>query len=114
MPNVPDCNDNLPMISGTEFGTWGGYGHNGWGSPTWSINDTLSWNKGRHVIKVGYMYEYTKYESIGEQNVSGQVGFNAGYTQLPSNTNYTGSAFASRTSWATSVPAPSPRRASSI
>ncbi|HYW43942.1 MAG TPA: TonB-dependent receptor [Bryobacteraceae bacterium] len=95
MPNVPDCDSNLPMISGTEFGTWGGYGRNGWGSPTYSLNDSLSWNKGRHVFKAGWQYEYTNYEAIGEQNVSGQVGFSTGYTQLPSNTNYTGLAFAS-------------------
>jgi len=94
IPNVPDCDNNLPMITGTEYGTWGGYGRNGWGSPTYSFNDNLSWTKGRHVFKAGYTYEYTDYEAIGEQNVSGQAGFSAAYTQQPSNNIYTGSAFA--------------------
>ena len=93
--NVPDCDDNLPMIGTGEFGTWGGFGRNGWGSPTYSMNDNLSWSKGRHVFKAGYSFEYTDYEAIGLQNVSGQAGFSAAYTQLPSNTTYTGLGFAS-------------------
>lgn len=92
--NVPDCDSNLPMIGTGEFGTWGGFGHNGWGSPTFSINDELSWSRGKHTIKAGYQYEWTNYQSIGEQNVSGQAGFSARYTQLLSNTNFTGMAFA--------------------
>jgi hypothetical protein len=46
------------------------------------------------VIKAGYQYEWTKYESIGNQNVSGQAGFSTGYTNLP-NTANTGLGFAS-------------------
>jgi hypothetical protein len=38
MIDVPDCVDNLSIISGTESGTWSGDGRNGrrgpWGSPT--------------------------------------------------------------------------------
>ena len=92
--NVPNCDINLPMISTGEFGTWGGFGWNGWGSPSYSISDEISWTKGKHVIKAGYQYEWTKYESIGNQNVSGQVGFNANLTNLQGTTN-TGLAFAS-------------------
>ena len=92
--NVPNCDINLPMISTGEFGTWGGFGWNGWGSPTYSISEELSWSKGKHVIKAGYQYEWTKYESIGNQNVSGQAGFSSGYTNLPNTTN-TGLGFAS-------------------
>ena len=92
--NVPNCDINLPMVSTGEFGTWGGSGWNGWGSPTWSASEEISWVKGKHVFKAGYTYEWTKYESIGNQNVSGQVGFSSGYTNLPNVTN-TGLGFAS-------------------
>ncbi len=92
--NVPNCDINLPMIGTGEFGTWGGSGWNGWGSPTWSASEEISWSKGRHVFKAGYQYEWTKYESIGNQNVSGQAGFSTGYTAQPNVTN-TGLGFAS-------------------
>ena len=92
--NVPNCDINLPMISTGEFGTWGGFGWNGWGSPTWSASEELSWSRGKHTIKAGYQYEWTKYESIGNQNVSGQAGFSSGYTNLQNTTN-TGLGFAS-------------------
>jgi hypothetical protein len=94
--NVPNCDINLPMVSFNDgtFPTWGGFGWNGWGSPTFSISEEFSWTKGKHVVKAGYQYEWTNYESIGNQNVSGQVGFTGAYTALP-NTSNTGTAFAS-------------------
>ena len=93
--NVPNCDINLPMVSTGEFGTWGGSGWGTWGSPTWSASEEISWVKGKHVFKAGYTYEWNvNTQSIGNQNVSGQVGFSSGYTNLPNVTN-TGLGFAS-------------------
>lgn len=94
MLGAPNCDVNLPMIATGEFGTWGGNGYNGSESPTYSFNDNVDWIRGRHTFKAGYQYEYAPYNGIGQQNVSGQAGFTAGYTGQPGVPN-TGLGFAS-------------------
>ena len=42
IPNVPDCNRNLPSVSLVDFPTWGGPGFNGSENPVYSFNDDLS------------------------------------------------------------------------
>ncbi|MCX6629628.1 MAG: carboxypeptidase regulatory-like domain-containing protein [Candidatus Solibacter sp.] len=94
MPNVPNCDINLPLLGTGDFGQWGGYGYNGSENPTYSFHDDISLNMGKHFFKAGYQWEYTPYNAVGQQNVSGGANFGSGNTALP-NTNYTGSGFAS-------------------
>ncbi len=95
IPNVPDCDINLPQLSTGNFGTWSGYGWNGSGNPTYSFNDNLDWIRGNHSFKAGYQYEWTPYQAIGLQNVSGAVSFSASHTNNPQATADTGLQFAS-------------------
>lgn len=94
IPNVSNCNLTLPVITTSEFGTWGGVGYNGSDNPTYSFNDDISWVKGRHTFKAGYSYELAPYTGIGEQNVAGAAGFSTANTDQPGASN-TGFSFAS-------------------
>jgi len=94
IPNVSNCNLTLPIIVTSEFGTWGGQGYNGSNNPTYSFNDDLSFVKGRHTFKAGYLYELAPYTGIGEQNVAGQANFGTANTNQPGAAN-TGFSFAS-------------------
>jgi hypothetical protein len=81
--NVPDCNSNLPIIQINDFPTWGGNGFNGSENPTYSFNDDLTFTKGKHIFKAGYLFELAPYVGLGQQNGSGNVTFTTAMTQQP-------------------------------
>ncbi len=81
--NVPDCNSNLPIINTGDFPAWGGNGFNGSENPTYSFNDDLTWTKGKHILKAGYLFELAPYVGLGQQNGAGNFTFNTAMTQLP-------------------------------
>lgn len=87
LPNVPDCDFNLLRVGTGEFGTWGSYGRNGSENPTFTFNDDLTWVRGKHTFKGGYMYEMSPYNGFGLQNASGQVNFDRLSTSVPQDTN---------------------------
>ncbi len=84
VPNVPDCNSNLPVITfGSDFTQWGGNGFNGSENPTYSWNDDISFIRGKHVFKAGYMYEFAPYVGLGQQSGAGTITFAVANTALP-------------------------------
>ena len=93
IPNVSTCN-TLPIIVTAEFGTWGGSGYSGSHNSTYSFNDDISWAKGKHTFKAGYLYEYAPYTGLGQQQAAGQAGFAVANTDQPGVGN-TGFSFAS-------------------
>jgi hypothetical protein len=96
MVNVIDCNVNFPNISFSEFLSWGPTAHNGTEQPLWSINDDLSYIRGKHTLKFGYSFESQKSHGFGQQNISGHAGFSFLETSVPGATSATsGSSFAS-------------------
>jgi Carboxypeptidase regulatory-like domain len=98
IPNVGDCDRNLPLITTGDFTQWGGNGFNGSENPIYSFNDDLTWNRGRHVFKTGYLYERAPYVGLGQQNGSGLANFGTATTQLPGQSSRNvggGSGFAS-------------------
>lgn len=98
VPNTPDCDRSLVQVDVGDFGTWGGVGYSGSLNPVYSFNNDLNWMHGKHLLKVGYMYEYTPYVGLGQQDGSGRFSFTTGYTQLPSQSSRDvggGSGFAS-------------------
>ena len=83
IPNVGDCDRNLPLITTGDFSQWGGNGFNGSENPVYSFNDDFTLNRGRHVFKAGYLYERAPYVGLGQQNGSGLANFGTATTQLP-------------------------------
>ena len=85
--NVPDCNRNLPTIQLADFPSWGGSGFNGSENPVYSFNDDLSWTRGKHIFKMGYLFEYAPYVGLGQQAGAGNVSFTTAMTALPAQGN---------------------------
>jgi hypothetical protein len=81
--NVPDCNSNLPILAINDFPTFGGNGFNGSENFTYSFNDDLTWTRGKHVFKEGYLYELAPYVGLGQQAGAGNATFTTGMTALP-------------------------------
>ena len=89
------CIDQLPKIAGVyknnhasaiRFATdYSGYSGNGdffTTRPTWAFNDTFTWIKGRHQLKLGGEYRSVKYPTFTEANGSGTFNFSATTTGL--------------------------------
>ncbi len=87
VPNVPACDRNLPILNISDFTAWGGNGFNGSENPTYSFNDDLSWTKGKHIIKAGYLFEFAPYVGLGQQAGAGNVTFSTANTALPAQSN---------------------------
>ncbi|MGC4051917.1 MAG: TonB-dependent receptor [Paludibaculum sp.] len=86
IPNAPACDRNLPILSIADYttpGLWGGNGFNGSENPTYSFNDDLSISSGKHMFKMGYLFEYTPYVGLGQQNGAGNITFATNMTALP-------------------------------
>jgi len=67
IPNVPDCDRNLPILIMGDFPQWGRSGFNGSENPIYSFNDDLTWTRGKHVLKAGYLHELAPYVGLGQQ-----------------------------------------------
>jgi len=94
--NAVDCNVNFPVVGFSEFSGWGTSARSGHEQPTWSIKDDLSYSRGKHSFKFGFLYQILQSTGFGEQNIAGQAGFSYLGTGVPGNTNFTsGSSFAS-------------------
>lgn len=94
--NVPDCNRNLLALEFSDLTGWVGTALNGTYQPSVQIKEDLSWVKGKHTFKFGYLFQYQSAEGYGEQDISGRATFSTTGTSIPQVTNNTsGSAFAS-------------------
>ncbi|MPY86926.1 MAG: TonB-dependent receptor plug domain-containing protein [Luteitalea sp.] len=64
-------------------------------SRTLSINEQLSWTKGRHGFKFGFTYLRQDYRRIDCNGCAGEAGFSRAVTGLPAASGVTGSSYAS-------------------
>jgi hypothetical protein len=96
LQNVPDCNRNLLGIEFSEHTAWGGTSTNGTYQPSWMIKNDFSMVKGKHTIKLGYLFQHQAAEGYGEQDISGRATFSFLGTSVPGATSFnSGSSFAS-------------------
>ncbi len=100
MPGVFDCDENLLAINFQSDGyyPWGGSAGDGSENPVFTFGDDLTWIKGRHTIKGGYLYERLHYNGFGRQTLSGEARFNRRSTSIPESNTSTlggGNSFAS-------------------
>jgi hypothetical protein len=96
--NAVDCNQNFPVISFSEFTTWGATSYNGTNQPGWGIKNDLSHIRGSHTFKFGFQYQDQNANGFGQQNIAGAAGFDFKSTSVPGQTSFPnsgGSSFAS-------------------
>ncbi len=89
------CVNDVPQIGGVYSNKhvpqmrfsdqYSGYGGNGdffTTRPTWAINNTATWIKGKHSLKFGMEWRSVKYPTITEANGSGTFNFDRGATSV--------------------------------
>ena len=94
-----DCDVNFPVVTMSDYATWGSSANNGTFQPLFSIKNDLSYLRGKHNLKFGYNFDKQHANGFGQQNIGGAVGFNRNGTAVPastvSNPTNGGNAFAS-------------------
>jgi hypothetical protein len=82
--------DSIPDVTIQNYASFNGAAQSLL-SPTWdySFSDNLTWLKGNHTVKAGFLYVYNQKNQNGRSAYDGTVGFSTS-----GNTNTTGNAFA--------------------
>lgn len=96
--NALDCNQNMGVISFSEFSQWGTSSYNGTKQPRLTVKDDVTFIRGSHTIKTGFTYDRQQANGFGQQDYGGRAGFSFLQTGVPGVTtlaNAGGSSFAS-------------------
>lgn len=96
--NALDCNQNMGIITFSEFSQWGGSSYNGTKQPRFTVKDDVTFLKGSHTFKTGFTYDRQQANGFGQQDYGGRAGFDFKHTGVPGVTNFAtagGSSFAS-------------------
>jgi hypothetical protein len=100
LPGAFDCDFALLQVEFQSDGyyTWGGSNGDGSENPIFTFGDDLTYIKGSHTFKGGYMYEELHYNGFGRQTLAGDVRVSRAQTSIPQSGNPSlggGNAFAS-------------------
>ena len=94
-----DCDVNFPVVSMSDYASWGSSANNGTFQPLFSIKNDLSYLRGKHNLKFGYNFDAQHANGFGQQDIGGNVAFNRNGTAVPASTTSNptngGNAFAS-------------------
>jgi hypothetical protein len=96
--NAVDCDQNMGIITFSEFTQWGTSSYNGTKQPRFTVKDDMTLIKGSHTIKTGFTYDRQQANGFGQQDYGGRAGFDFKHTGVPGVTNFAtagGSSFAS-------------------
>jgi len=96
--NAVDCDQNMGIITFSEFTQWGTSSYNGTKQPRFTVKDDVTFIKGSHTIKTGFTYDRQQANGFGQQDYGGRAGFDFKNTGVPGVTNFAtagGSSFAS-------------------
>jgi hypothetical protein len=96
--NAVDCNQNMGVITFSEFSQWGQVSYNGTKQPRFTLKDDVTLIRGSHTIKTGFTYDRQQANGFGQQDFGGRAGFDFKQTGVPGVTNFAaagGSSFAS-------------------
>jgi len=83
--NAFDCDRNFVQIGFSDYQNWGESAGDGSENTVYSAGDDLSWIKGKHNFKMGYLWERIHYNGFGRQTISGQVTGDRRSTSIPGN-----------------------------
>ena len=96
--NAVNCDQNMGIITFSEFTQWGQVSYNGTKQPRFTVKDDVTLIKGAHTIKTGFTYDRQQSNGFGQQDYGGRAGFSFLQTGVPGVTNFNnagGSSFAS-------------------
>src|SRR5687767_7241868 len=96
--NAVDCDQNMGIITFSEFSQWGTSSYNGTKQPRFTVKDDVTFIKGSHTIKTGFTYDRQQANGFGQQDYGGRAGFDFKQTGVPGVTSFAtagGSSFAS-------------------
>ncbi|MBK7926263.1 MAG: TonB-dependent receptor [Bryobacterales bacterium] len=82
-----DCNRNLLIVTNSDYNRWVGSAYDGSENFTFSLGNDLTWTKGKHTIKAGYLWERIHYNGFGQQTIGGLIQGNRLSTSIPGNNN---------------------------
>ena len=83
--NAFDCDRNFVQVTFSDYSTWGDSAGDGSENVVYSFGDDLSWIKGKHNFKMGYLWELIHYNGFGRQTISGLVNGDRRSTSVPGN-----------------------------
>jgi hypothetical protein len=89
LPGAFDCDYNLMSIEfqGDGYYRWGESSGDGSENPVFTVGNDLTYIRGRHAIKGGYLYERMHYNGFGRQSLSGYVRPSRLSTSIPQSAN---------------------------
>lgn len=93
-----DCNRNLLIVESSDYNTWVARAYDGSENFVFSFGDDLTWTKGKHTIKAGYLWERMHYNGFGQQTIGGLIRGDRRSTSIPNDNNLStggGNGFAS-------------------
>jgi carboxypeptidase family protein/TonB-dependent receptor-like protein len=93
-----DCNRNLLIVENSDYDTWVARAYDGSENFVYSFGDDLTWTKGKHTIKAGYLWERIHYNGFGQQTIGGLIRGDRRSTSIPNNNDIStggGNGFAS-------------------
>jgi hypothetical protein len=95
--NVNGAQTPLPYFKLTSYAQMGGAGGGAYHARdnTWQVYDNVTWQRGRHLIKVGAEFMFIEYVPVTAPNSYGIYQFSSGQTAKSSATDGTGSPLAS-------------------
>jgi hypothetical protein len=96
--NAFDCDRNFVQVGFSDYNSWGESAGDGSENTVYSAGDDLTWIKGKHNVKMGYLWERIHYNGFGRQSISGLIGADRRSTSVPGNNTLAtggGNAFAS-------------------
>jgi hypothetical protein len=93
-----DCNRNLLIAEFSDFSTWVARAYDGSENFVFSFGDDVTYIKGSHTFKAGYLWERIHYNGFGQQTIGGLVRGDRRLTSVPNDNNLStggGNGFAS-------------------
>ena len=82
-----DCDRNLLKADWSDYSSWVASAFDGSENFTFSAGGDLTWIKGNHTLKFGYLWERIHYNGFGQQTIGGLVRGDRRSTSVPNNNN---------------------------
>jgi len=82
-----DCNRNLLIAEFSDYSTWVARAYDGSENFAYSFGDDVTMTKGKHTLKMGYLWERIHYNGFGQQTIGGLVRGDRRLTSVPNDNN---------------------------